>query len=252
MKRKYLRKKSNLNLIILIVLICFISLSYAVFSQELEINGNIVGNATFNVYFMDAWVEESSKGTAIINTLQGADTVKYTVNLSFPGDKVLIGTKIKNDSSFPVKLNDFTPTNISNNSEIKFEYITLDTNNEILQPGAICDYRFIAYWKENSQNTNPERVAFDIQLNYEQYTDMEISQEPIRSSHGHWLQDGTTVTNGTVTFEVGSSITGYKANGISNWYVLGAKCGELLITTNMNVENVTLSGKTNYTNGIEI
>ena len=65
-----------------------------------------------------------------------------------------------------------------------------------------------------------------------------------------WTQNKTTVTHGTITLEVGSQVTGYSANGVSNWYVLGAKDGKLLITTNSNVTTVTLSGQSGYTGGI--
>lgn len=69
---------------------------------------------------------------------------------------------------------------------------------------------------------------------------------------GNWTQDKTEVTNGDVTLEVGSEVTGYEANGIDEWYVLGVENGNLLITTNKGDEEVELSGKDGYENGIEI
>lgn len=65
-----------------------------------------------------------------------------------------------------------------------------------------------------------------------------------------WTQNKTMVTNGDVTLEVGSKITGYTANNISDWYVLGAKDGKLLISTNYSPEKVNLSGESGYTNGV--
>lgn len=65
-----------------------------------------------------------------------------------------------------------------------------------------------------------------------------------------WTQNLTQVDNGEVTLEVGSKITGYSANGISDWYVLGAKDGKLLISTNYSPEKVNLSGESGYTNGV--
>ena len=69
-------------------------------------------------------------------------------------------------------------------------------------------------------------------------------------SAGTWTQNGVQVTNGKVTLEVGSAVSGYSANNVSNWYVLGAQNGRLLITTNTNVAQVQLSGQTGYTGGI--
>ena len=73
-----------------------------------------------------------------------------------------------------------------------------------------------------------------------------------------WTQDGTSVTDGEITLTVGQAVTGYsvdveinsEAQTISNWYVLGAKNGELLITTNTSPEKVSLSGKDGYTGGV--
>lgn len=69
---------------------------------------------------------------------------------------------------------------------------------------------------------------------------------------GVWrhTSDKVHVTNGEVTLEVGSTVNGYSANNVSNWFVLGAQNGRLLITTNTNVAQVQLSGQNGYTGGI--
>ena len=64
-----------------------------------------------------------------------------------------------------------------------------------------------------------------------------------------WTQDKTNVTNGEITLEVGSKITGYEANGVSDWYVLGAENGNLLLTTNFNTEKIRLDHITSNVNG---
>ena len=64
---------------------------------------------------------------------------------------------------------------------MKFDYIRLDTTNEKLDPGAICDYRFVISWDENSTDSAPGPIDFDIELDYEQDTDT-IDLEP---SHNH-------------------------------------------------------------------
>ena len=165
------KKKSNLKAIILILILLCLSIGYAIYTQELEINGQVEGSARFKVYFIEAWVEDASRGTAEINTTEGADRVDYSVELKYPGDKVLIGTKIKNDSSISVKLNDFVASGIPENSPYEFDYIELDTTNERLDPGAICDYRFVISWKENCSNADPGPIDFSIDLDYEQDTD---------------------------------------------------------------------------------
>ena len=81
----------------------------------------------------------------------------------------------------------------------------------------------------------------------------EIPEEPEEPEvEQTWTQNGVNVTDNTgITLEVGSSVSGYTANNVSNWYVLGATDdGKLLLTTNENVTTVELSGQNGYTGGI--
>ena len=251
--RKY-RKRKNINLIILVVLfLLLITIGYAVYTENLEISGTIHGDINFEVYFMDAWIEDSSKGTVEINT--NKDTLTYEANLKYPGDRVLIGVKVKNDSSIAVKLNNFAPTNVSNDSEIKFDYINLDETNEILDAGAVCEYEFVAYWEENSQNTKIEQVSFDIQLDYEQYmptNDYESlhSHEPIRNlkinyidENGNQLADSYSLPhlNGYRYSVKTAKINGY----IAEENVIE---GELNSDTEIDVVYYKTSGNLRYTN----
>ena len=63
-----------------------------------------------------------------------------------------------------------------------------------------------------------------------------------------WTQTGTSVTNGKVTLEVGTTVTGYTSpTGTTDpgWAVLGAENGKLLLVSKTNVQSsVELSGTT--------
>ena len=181
--KNYFRKQSKINFLVLFlgIIILIMAIGYAFFEEQLNITGLISGNSSFKVYFIDAWVEDESRGIATINTENGADRVTYNVTLNYPGDKVLIGTKIKNESSVPVKLNDFLITKNDENSDIKIRYISLDPNTEVMQENEICDYEFVVEWNENSSNVNPETVTCEIALDYEQYT----KSSTLESLHTH-------------------------------------------------------------------
>ena len=170
-KRYSMHKKSNFLIFILAFVILSFGIGYAFFSENLFINGNVVGNANFKVYFISAQLSDATKGTAVINTAEGADKVTYNVNLDFPGDRCAITAKIKNESTMAVKLNNFLLTRTPNSADIKISYASLNTNTEILQAGEICTYKFVVYWDQNSQIENPGTVSFEIKLNYEQYTE---------------------------------------------------------------------------------
>ena len=177
--RKYKRKmhKTNFFIIILIIILLLLAVGYAIYNEELNITGNVTGNADFKVYFIDAKVEDASKGTAVINTQEGADKVTYNVNLDYPGDRCAITTKIKNESSMAVKLNDFLVKSTPSSSDIKISYVRLYPDREVLQAGGICTYKFVIYWDKSSQIENPGTVSFEIKLDYEQDTEL-IYTEP--------------------------------------------------------------------------
>ena len=69
-----------------------------------------------------------------------------------------------------------------------------------------------------------------------------------------WTQDGVNVTKGEQTLKVGTKVTGYEVTvqidgedtTVSDWYILGAKGGQLLLTMNKSIENVSLSGQADY------
>ena len=88
--------------------------------------------------------------------------------------------------------------------------------------------------------------------NLQNYINEAINGIGTKPTTDGWTQDKTNVTNGTVTLEVGQAVKGYTANGVGDgkWFVLGAKDGKLLITTNSNQGTVELSGQDGYVNGV--
>lgn len=196
---KYYRKKQKKTtyIIIFLALLIVTSIGYAIFTEQIEINGIVTGNANFRVYFCEAWVKNSNgenhtdlnanpiNNSAVVAgnsaIIESDDTLSFNVNLKYPGDKCLIGTKIKNESSIPVKLNDFLVTKHGNNPNIKINYISLDPNTEVLQPSKICEYSFIIEWDENDTSTAQETVNYTINLDYSQYTE----SKSVETLHTH-------------------------------------------------------------------
>ena len=201
--KKFRSKKSNLKLIVFLIILLCTSLGYALYSQELQINGNISGSARFNVYFAEAWIKHSSfeedhtdtpngkdeaeiaSGTVNINTSAGADKVQFNVTLNCPGDKVLIGTRIKNESSMRVKLNDFLVTKSVDIPDIVMNYIPLSTTTEKLDPDGECIYEFVVEWDADSTEPNPGPVTFTIELDYEQDPDLFSTISPTHYHDGN-------------------------------------------------------------------
>ena len=75
------RKKTNFIIAILALFIIGMAIGYALFSSQLQITGTVEGSGHFKVYFIEAWVTDSSKGTATINTTQGSDRATQEINV---------------------------------------------------------------------------------------------------------------------------------------------------------------------------
>lgn len=211
-KNKY--KKRKFNFFIFLALIILLSVGYAFYTEQLVMNGTVIGSAHFRVYFTEAWVEENSKGNATINTLEGSNRVTFSATLDYPGDKCLVGVKIKNDSSIPAKLNDFRPIGLNSNPDIKFYYEDLNTETEILQPDQICDYEFVIEWDSDSSNPDVGIVNIEIELDYEQYTD----NPDYRPTHDHG--DGEI-------YSVNFDPNGGQVSRNAKTVILGSAYGEL-------------------------
>ena len=144
------------------MLIMSCSIGYAIYTEDVNVNGTVQGNTNFNVYFNNAWINNSEKGNIEFND----EKIKFNVRLSYPGDKCIIKAEVKNDSSICVRLKDFRINDIQ--SDIKFECMDLKSNTQILKPGEKREYSILVYWDESSTNMNPETSNLDIELLYEQ------------------------------------------------------------------------------------
>ena len=122
----------------------------------------------------------------------------------------------------------------------------------------------VKYIEKNEEQSTSESTSQSTSQSTSESTSQSTSQSTSENSSSGtvaeqtWTQtaDKVHVTNGTTTLEVGSQVTGYSVTvngatyGNGKWYVLGAKNGKLLITTNSNVTTVTLSGQDGYARGI--
>ena len=124
----------------------------------------------------------------------------------------------------------------------------------------------VAEYQNEKQKTRSEFIAelvTDGKLSDEEVEELQSAETPTITIGGIaldfsilpesvqvWTQSGTSVTDGKITLTVGTQVTGYSVTGHTdlNWYVLGAKDGKLLITTNTCPETVNLAGTAGFTN----
>ena len=167
-KTQIKKDKKNYLAIALVVILLLLAVGYASFTQTLNITGNVAGNATWNVHFVDAScgivnpTDDSVSGAALSIANAAGGNTTLTVNLTdtsssggadnrlkYPGDAKKIRATIKNDSSIPVKLTGFTvnapttgtayatadsTTATNTSSDFWFDYVNLTTSEAT--PGA--------------------------------------------------------------------------------------------------------------------
>ena len=106
--------------------------------------------------------------------------------------------------------------------------------NSIQNDGILSKARKVAITYNQSVDNEQEKLQ-----NYIDYSDKV-------NGYSKWTQSGTSVTNGTVTLEVGTTVIGYtspKGTTDPGWGVLGAEDGKLLLVSKTSVEpSVSLNG----------
>lgn len=99
-------RKKKMSVLILLLLIGFITIGYAVLNSDLTITGTShITNATWDVHFETISVTTGSVTATTAPTIaSGGLSVTYEVTLTKPGDFYEFSVNVKNDGSVTAKL----------------------------------------------------------------------------------------------------------------------------------------------------
>lgn len=190
------KMKKHIIVAFICLLLC-ISVGYASFAETLEILGTAEGTAVWDVRFTSGGIV--SEGNIIPNTGiidNNSDVRTLTIELigenqlKYPGDVKRVRAVIKNNSSMPVKRENFTIVN-PDNDDITFNCINLNGNainsgssygsGETLAAGESCIYEFEIGWDANSTETSVSGT-YSITFDYVQNISVGNS-EPLVHKH---------------------------------------------------------------------
>ena len=163
-------KKQNFLFIIAVIFCLSLSVGYAVFSENIKINGTATAKGNFDVVFENATVKNevgSTGSTAIISEDKNTLTLNVP-KLEYPGAYAEITVDVTNSGNIPAQLVGITESNLTASSSIKISYSGL-TKDEVMAQGDKRTITIRVDWLSTS-TTGSETVNFSIKLNYQQVT----------------------------------------------------------------------------------
>lgn len=170
-------KKQSVLIIGVISFLIAISVGYAIFSENLEINGTASAQGTFDVEFTSIGepvcigLTSACEANSLATISSDKNTLNVTVNkLEFPGSYVTIPVTITNKGTIPAILKSIEEENLRADTSVKVSYIGLEENQgKRLSQNETQTFTIKVMWDENS-NISSSDVQFNIRLNYEQIT----------------------------------------------------------------------------------
>lgn len=181
------KSKKGYVIIALIVILIAIAVGYAAFSDTLTISGTATGAGTWSVVFKEAQLLDD---TGAVDSAHGDEptiagdgkSVTASVNLSYPGDGVILDATITNQGTVPAKVtnvsltgeNGYNPT-----TDPDLEVVAANpATDEVLPVDGSCNVQYRIKWKTDSTQTSIDSKTFTVTFNYEQATE-EFTTEPV-------------------------------------------------------------------------
>lgn len=170
-------KRQSVLIIGVISFLIAISIGYAIFSENLEVNGTASAQGTFDVEFTSIGeptclgLTSTCDANSLASISSDKNTLNVTVNkLEFPGSYVTIPITITNKGTIPAILKNIEEQNLRADTSVKVSYIGLEENQgKRLSQNETQTFTIKVMWDENS-NMSSSDVQFSIRLNYEQIT----------------------------------------------------------------------------------
>ncbi len=164
MNRK--KNKNNKYLILgAIVFALIATAAYALFTDTLDVSGNLSASAEFNLEYT-ATSTSSVAASSTIST--DKKTLTVNANLSAPGEEVTISYTITNNGTLSATLKDIV-SNHNNNADLEVDLVNANLlADTVLAPGDSTNGYIVVRWKATSTNENPTSVTFDVTFNFDQ------------------------------------------------------------------------------------
>jgi hypothetical protein len=163
------RNKSKLYIIVLMLIMFFFAIGYAIFSNTLNISGTAATTGNFDIQFFTATVDAANtSGVTPTATISG-DKKTLTISapdLAAPGSKAEIDVVVKNVGNVNAILKTINSTGTSD-VDILISAVPTFTPDTALAAGATYEFSIKIEWSSSS-TTGSKNVPFTFDLTYEQ------------------------------------------------------------------------------------
>lgn len=174
-------RKKRMSVLILLLLVGFITIGYAVLNSDLTITGTShITNATWDVHFENVVITTGSVSATSGPTIDASKlNVTYEVTLTKPGDFYEFTVDVKNGGSVPAKLSAApTITGVSSAQDVYTNYTfknsddTAVTAGQTIAAGGKRTYKVRVEFDKNISNsqlpTQQQNMTLTASMNWEQ------------------------------------------------------------------------------------
>lgn len=158
-------------IVVALTIVLGIGISYALFSQTLNISGTAATSGEFSVVFDNtATALNTQVGSTGASITVAGDKKSASVSvpaLEYPGAYAEFTVQVENEGSIDAILNSITPVGLTTDPNIEVTFVN-DTTPLDLDAGDTNTFTLKVSWKSTSSSYTEEPISFSIALDYEQ------------------------------------------------------------------------------------
>ena len=160
--------KKNIIITFLVAIICIMAISYAAFSQTLNITGSATIDSNWNIKITSVTTKNIlGHATKAFEPIVSDTAVTFKTNLKYPGDSMTYEVTISNEGTVDAKVDSIEITD-SKNPAITFTTTGIN-ENDLLEAGQKQTYNVIVTYNDNITSQPSELSAtLTVKLNYVQ------------------------------------------------------------------------------------
>ena len=164
------RKRKNIIIVILMIMVVGMTIAYSALNQYLKINGtsNITSNFNIQITNIEFNEESSSNATDVETSGVGTTTASFKTNLEKPGSYAVYDVTVENKGNLDAYLNKLT-LNKPTDSDFSLTTIGIEENSKLTVSSPLT-FQVKIQWSSYASTIPEEDITFSIELEYSQDT----------------------------------------------------------------------------------
>ena len=239
------RKRKNIIIIILMIMVVGMTIAYSALSQYLKINGtsNITSDFNIQITNIEFNEESSSNATDVETSGVGTTTASFKTNLEKPGSYAVYDVTVENKGNLDAYLNKLTlnqPSAVS----INLSTTAIEENSKLAVSSPLT-FQVKIRWNSYATTIPEEDITFSIELEYSQDTNyVGLPADTIALATEKQLSLSETYNYLDGTYLKGKQRGNYVWFNGFMWRIMGKNAdGSIRMITEENVTAITWGAK---------